>query len=241
MTKPYKIGIFGDSYSTPFSLSFDQTIDTNKAGTAWVNLLKNDYCIDNYSFPGSSLYYSYYQFLEHYKKYDKIIFVFTLPGRISLKHPLKDKFMHLSYHHGIDLKRIMYPDDIKYYEIISDYIKFVQDMEKEDILYNLMKTDVIQKSNNLITLNTSDLMKITQKENLHWGIDFEQQLKVNDIRHCHLCKENNIILYKIIKKCIDINTQYVLNLDDYTTCDNKEDYLLEHRKDVAKVMKNWKI
>jgi len=241
MTTRYKIGIFGDSYSTDFSLSFDQNIDTTKAGTAWVNLLKKDYDIENFSFPGSALYYSYYKFLKNYKEFDKIIFVFTLPGRISLKHPYDKKFMHLSYHHGIDLKKIMYPEDSKKYQIISDYMKYVQDLEKENILYNLMKEDIFSKRSDIISIYTEDLMTITAKENAYWGIDFEHQLTVNDIRHCHLIKENNFILYNKVKECLEKNIEFKLDIDDYVTCENQEDYLLPHKTHVAKVMKNWKI
>lgn len=59
-----KIGIFGDSFATDYD-----------GDSAWVNLLKADYDVTTHAWGGTGIDWSYYQFLEHHTKYDKIIFV----------------------------------------------------------------------------------------------------------------------------------------------------------------------
>lgn len=64
---------------------------------AWPNLLKQDYIVDVYSAPGSSLFYSYKKFLETYINYDVIVFSQTTYGRWFLPIEINGEEIHISH------------------------------------------------------------------------------------------------------------------------------------------------
>jgi hypothetical protein len=81
MNKETTIGIFGDSFAC--------RAWGNDAGNSWPEILakKHGYHKQtNFAEPGSSLFFSYNNYLKSraYKDFDKIIFVITSPGRLSL-------------------------------------------------------------------------------------------------------------------------------------------------------------
>ena len=77
------LAVFGDSFSTPDKFRSHTHI-------CWVDILKEKYIVDNFSFQGSSIYYSYTKFKENYEKYDKIVFVVTTASRIWARHIYED-------------------------------------------------------------------------------------------------------------------------------------------------------
>lgn len=65
-----KVGIFGDSFADEFL----------RDGKSWIECLRDNYDYDevtSYGYGGTSLEWSYNNFLEHYNKYDTIIFILT--------------------------------------------------------------------------------------------------------------------------------------------------------------------
>lgn len=81
------IGLFGDSFTG--YLGEDLIFLKNKEGQQyhWSALLAGEYGanLTNYGRPGSSLYFSYKQFIEHHSKHDFNIFLITEPGRYIKK------------------------------------------------------------------------------------------------------------------------------------------------------------
>lgn len=71
-----KIGLYGDSFGIA---------DVKELPTAWYNLLRDELqCeLDNYAVRGSSVYFSFKNFLETYHMYDLVIFLVTSPIRYS--------------------------------------------------------------------------------------------------------------------------------------------------------------
>ncbi len=81
MTKEITIGIFGDSFAC--------RAWGNDSGKSWPEILKEKHGYHkqtNFAEPGSSLFFSYHNFLKNInsQNFDKIIFVITSPGRLSL-------------------------------------------------------------------------------------------------------------------------------------------------------------
>jgi hypothetical protein len=74
-----KLGIFGDSFATL------TTETTKNSEYAWFNILSNklNYEVCTHGLSGTSIYQSYKKFLEHYKSYDKIIFVLSDVSRYT--------------------------------------------------------------------------------------------------------------------------------------------------------------
>jgi hypothetical protein len=66
-----KVGIFGDSYADPIRHGHDNFRELDDIG--WPNLLQNNYEVGLHAIAGSSIYYSYQEFLKHHEKYDKIV------------------------------------------------------------------------------------------------------------------------------------------------------------------------
>lgn len=76
------LGVFGDSFSNTPASGYNGYQDFV------ANLLKIK--LHNHSLPGSSVWWSYCQFLENYKQYSHIIFSYTYPHRwLSLPEHLK--------------------------------------------------------------------------------------------------------------------------------------------------------
>ena len=94
-----KVGIFGDSYSDPIRHGHDNFRELDELG--WPNLLKRKYEIGLHAIAGSSVFYSYQEFLKYHEKYDKIVFGVTDPIRWIKGYTLRDyrpvdKQMHFS-------------------------------------------------------------------------------------------------------------------------------------------------
>jgi hypothetical protein len=67
------LAIFGDSYGT----------EDHQRSWTWVEQIKNRYSkVDVYAEGGASLGWIYSKFLNHYKEYDKVIFLFTSGSRL---------------------------------------------------------------------------------------------------------------------------------------------------------------
>jgi hypothetical protein len=77
--KETTIGIFGDSFAC--------RAWGNDTGMSWPEILDKKhgyYRQSNFAEPGSSLFFSYNNFLKSLTEFDKVIFVVTSPGRFSL-------------------------------------------------------------------------------------------------------------------------------------------------------------
>ena len=72
-----KIAIYGDSFAS-FEIN-TQSIE----GLAWVDIVKQ-HCetVENFAVPGSSFYYSFVKFKQHYRSFDINIFLVTQPDRL---------------------------------------------------------------------------------------------------------------------------------------------------------------
>ena len=208
-----KLGIFGDSFA---GAKFEQNLDLS-----WVDILSETFDVTNYAVAGSSLYYSVDLLRKNYTKFDKIIFIATMPGRISMQ-PYKvtvdptdpHRFKHisslLSVDHTLPLLKKNHPKEnmlIKTWEAAESYFMYLQNHDYEHYVHKLMLNDIQHLPANLLIIPAfresfnhmnqgMSLIEIVEKENAHWGIDNYSDVlsKSYDARQCHLSKENNIIL-----------------------------------------------
>ena len=72
-----KIAVYGDSFAQPVEIGYKGN------DFLWCNTLANKLngSIDNFAITGTSIFYSYQQFLNTYNKYDLCIFAVTSPNR----------------------------------------------------------------------------------------------------------------------------------------------------------------
>lgn len=92
-----KIGIFGDSYAA-LRLNTKQPI----MDWSWVSLLNHDYDCDNHACSGTSYDWTYYQFLNHYQKYDIVIVLQTSMFRSTVFGEVNDNNDILSMDNKIE-------------------------------------------------------------------------------------------------------------------------------------------
>ena len=203
-----KIGIFGDSFA-------DENFHVDYAKyPAWPTVLREKYKLDVecHGVAGSSLYYSFDLYRRNRWKYDKVIFVATAPGRITLPDRIettKSKTRHINTlataEHVLKTEEgNMSPELQGALEAARDYFKYLYDDKREKLFSALMKKELksMNVSGNLILVNTtldefdkeeSTLFDASMRELVANDAADELHL-TRDARVCHLSKRNNEIL-----------------------------------------------
>jgi hypothetical protein len=178
-----KIGIFGCSYACPSSNSGMPNFNSN--GRSWMKILTEDFNqnITTYGLSGSSVYYSYLNFKENYKKYDKIVFLGTYPDR---KYCPNLNMQHITFSHTLKEFKVSDHD-----ELIQTYYKYFHNIKEADDMRELMITDVKKiGGNTTLYIDTpTTLGEVSMMEELK-RINKE---KSPDHRWCHISNENNYI------------------------------------------------
>ena len=208
-----KIAIFGDSFA-------DDIMHKEQGYDTWVEILRKKYYPDLvcYGTCGSSLYYSYNLLKKHYQDYDKIIFIATGPGRMSLpdyieepKHPfLFSRLRHFAGIRNIELtlkesdKFNFSPVVIQALEAAVMYYKYLYDDNKEQIMHKLLIEDISRTLPDVLFLDSQQLVNISKYEIQACGLSFPY-LNENffDRRRCHLTKRNNEILAEKMHQWIE--------------------------------------
>ena len=216
-----KIAIFGDSFGDDNRL---WPVPYSGVGPSWIDYLRNQNIdIDNYSQGGSSLFYSYQKFISNYQKYDKIIFLITQQGRISvpMDGTVKDfnssgMERHLKLCDNAGKKIIL--------NAINDYFKYVKNYTFDEIVHKLLIEDISKKHNDMLMIpcflysgidHQLPLIAITKFEADFWNMEEiipQTDLTKQDARKAHMCEENNLMLgqqiydwvktgnYKLVRK-----------------------------------------
>jgi hypothetical protein len=230
----FKIGIFGDSFGYEQSIFKKSELETENIGKSWVTMLRDYGNVCNFCEPGSDLYFSYKNFIDNFYKFDKIIFLKTNYNRFSFKfedsivhaHSINNANMHLLNNSGQKYKAI---------KASIDYFLYLQDEEKDKILYNLYLNDITNKNNDVIFINCfgpNSLNEIMQKENQAWNLPSQYTFKERfiDLRKSHLTKNNNEILFRKVLACINRNTKKI-NIDAKDFCvphiEEKKIYIID--------------
>jgi hypothetical protein len=233
------IGIFGDSFA-----DYNNIFALGEENESWINYLSTytGATFECFGYGGTSIWYSFEKFKEHYKKFTHIVFCQTFPHRI---HHLPEELT--GFHHVKDpapltfmssrQKSMMKPVIDVYYSTLFNKdldifvaqsvfdqvnllckqagIKITTLLPFEDLRYQdqyIINVDNRQGDCLLGLQHVSvDEILITQKLN---------GLTSGDARYCHLSKENNEILAKIIKESFESDRKQVFNFsieesDDY--------------------------
>lgn len=232
-----KIGIFGDSFAS----------DEKKNPTdSWIDILRKSHDVENHAYNGTNLYFSISKIKEHYKKYEKIIFVVTQPSRIKIADhiPCYDSMKRYVAHWPMVNRLIedankheIYDGPlIDAYNAVLDYYKFIQDDTYDNYIHNLMLDDIVKICHNVILIpafknsiqgNHNSLIEVRTNENKAWSYDYFIPEGFRDERNCHLTVENNIILAKKAEEWLD-GSPVEIRLDDFATPINKEFYIKKY-------------
>jgi hypothetical protein len=238
-----KLGVFGDSFADP--------IDFNASDNfAWPVLLSKECNLtkkDCYARKGTSHWWSYEQFLQHYKKYDTIVFVHTsamrwphLPTEETGRHWMVGEFGDIDGLVSPLLKQI----NPHYMDIFSDE------------LLNFISHNIYKSVNQICADNGIHLINIMPFKNEYEAVNFgfptltgltaiswnervvvndtrytivEALQLVNDIReysrYCHLNKSNNRSLFDLIKDLIVTKRDGLIDLNSYDCWTTEDDDL----------------
>lgn len=202
------IAIFGDSFASYLS-------SVNPA-PSWCQLLNCKYKkIDNYSEPASSLYFSVSKFLEHHTKYDKVIFLITAPGRLTL--PDNSTFVdsygnpirHVTAESAIRVSTAerngwTYPKPtMQMFKIATEYFTHIQNDNYDEYTHALMISHIKAVRPDALFIDCfKTIFPMTQLENAHYGID-DNASDYLDVRNCHLTSKNNMMLACAVETWID--------------------------------------
>jgi hypothetical protein len=198
-----KLAIFGDSFGDDTGI---WPVPHSDVGPSWIDYLRNQNIdIDNYSRGGTSLFYSYQKFISNYQKYDKIIFLITNPGRISvpMDGTIKDFNIgsierHLKLCVNVERQIIL--------NAIRDYFIYVKNDEFDEVVHRLLVEDISNKHNDMLMIpcfdrsgidNQTPLLDISKFEADFWNIEEiipQADLLRQDSRKAHMCEENNLML-----------------------------------------------
>ena len=217
-----KIGIFGDSFA-------HSRMDNPTPG--WPDILAKKYNVENSSQPGSSLYYSVDLFLRKQTMFDKIIFIATDVGRLTLSTlNMRKKFIP-NHHNAVALKEVFKNDTIflKTLDAAIGYFEYIQNVNYDKLVHNLMLEEVKRVRPDAIVLeafgspNFDSIFQIQLKEEIAWNYS-PIVSSFNDRRNCHMTVENNAIFAEKVEEWLH-GAPVKINLDDFVTPMNKEFYL----------------
>jgi hypothetical protein len=219
-----KIGIFGDSFGDDYNMWPDPY---SGVGHSWVDYLRSHNLeIDNYSCGGASLFYSYQKFISTYQEYDKIIFLVTSSGRISV--PLgntTEEFNVSALHHKLrncaDAKRKIQLTAIR------DYFMYVKNDIFDNLVHKLLLEDISKKHNSMLMIpcfansgidNQIPLVAIPRFEADFWNMEEVMPWSDTeyDARKCHMGEENNLMLGQEIHNWVRTEN-YNLNQENFKT------------------------
>lgn len=209
-----KIGIFGDSFAQSHIWPADVS---SRLGKSWSEVLSEKYEVSNFGLGGSSTYYSYDKFVKLHSKFDKVIFISSQPGRMTLDD---DCALTCDFLGDMGRRQITsYNDALRQLNVVKDtkqdpvdiiklntavnYYLYLENRQEqltinrlyEDAVLNLrpdclLAPAFIRREHDKIPLHDISAMEIA-----HWGASVTGLLKTHrEIRRSHMTEENNLIL-----------------------------------------------
>jgi hypothetical protein len=228
-----QLGVFGDSFASKF------VSPHAISGEPWVNTLCKLLKIEStlYALHGTSIWWSYCNFLKHYKKFSHIVFVYSQHNRW---HHLPKEYETM--HHITTKGLTIFENDNKKYnasKILLDAYPIVNSEELDLYIYQKIFHDVNQlcrrndiklinfmpfDNGKLIDYSTRSGFCIYNAKNLTGfeqtqltdieKIKFTAMLHSGDLRYCHMNWKNNGVVARRMYENINNTTNMVDLLSD---------------------------
>ena len=232
-----KIGIFGDSWASEF-------LDEPHNYLGWPEILAKQpgYEVTNFAVPGSSLYYSYKEFLENYKNYDINIFLITSYGRMYVQSMPEANQKKIAKHIpnliniGIRKKQLTATMNqvMKIYDAMEKYYEYIQNDEYDALVDKALVYHAKSISTNTIFIpcfhgydefSLIDLFEMENhsigvyekysSKNIYLNIEYDGKM-LTDTRVCHMTKVNNeLFAEKLIKAIEEKNYSFKFSMADF--------------------------
>ena len=207
-----KIGIFGDSFADDYNL---WPSHFEGVGPSWIDYIRDQNIeVDNYAYGGSGLYYSYEKFISSFEKYDRIIFLVTTPGRITVARDGE-------YGHWFNINQVEKELEVCFdYEkkirlnAVYNYFKYIKNDQFDNLVHDLLIDHISKKHDTILMLpslessrinNQIPLSAISKFEADFWNLSevIPHSRDLFDARKCHMCEENNLMIGKEIFNWIE--------------------------------------
>jgi len=182
-----KVGIYGDSFACLRSIRNTKLNND----TPWMEVLKSlgNYKITNFGLSGSSVYWSYKNYKENYKKFDKNIFITTSPDRIYVPHGASRQHWNIS---SVEEAIRNNKTDIADLNEIRGYFEKIYNSDEHQTYKELMMQDASNDVTTLVIDNTKELLSITSREVSHYQtLNLAHVQYYNDNRCCHMSQAAN--------------------------------------------------
>ena len=243
-----KIGIYGDSFGDDNS---QWPHRFNDVGPGWTQLLgmTGHNSVSNYAEGGASLFYSFNQFKDTHAEHDRIIFMITSPGRLTIEiedfsNLARSQKHHPNYDQVVRWKKELlrlnpHSHGITQLTAIENYFLLVKNDEYDQDSHWLM-VDAIKKirpDTVIIPCFHNSIPNLTHKamcEIGHMEIEYlcnNTYLKLYhkihstrvDARKCHMSEENNFIFYRKMLKFLSGEPVH-LDINDFVKPPMKLDH-----------------
>jgi hypothetical protein len=119
-------------------------------------------------------------------------------------------------------------ETIKAFEAARMYFEYLHDQQKEDVIHNLLRQDIIKIKPDTLILDISPSMtNLARFEIESVGLDWNyMNQNFQDHRRCHLTKRNNEILAEKMHQWIDTGIAISLEVKDFEVPSREEIELL---------------
>jgi hypothetical protein len=198
-----KIGIFGDSFADDYNM---WPSHFEGVGPSWIDYIRNQNIeVDNYASGGSGLYYSYEKFISSFEKYDRIIFLVSTPGRITISK-------NGEYGHWFSLNQVEkelaacfdYEKKVRLNAIYS-YFKYVKNDQFDNLVHDMLIERILKTHDKVLMIPSfgwsriqelTPFVSISEFEAAFWNLTevLPNDKNLYDARKCHMCEENNLMV-----------------------------------------------
>ena len=220
-----KVGIFGDSFAAASGWN-DWFQNPHIKSWSYYVQKSNPYIdITNYAIPGSSIYFTYKNFITHHHNFDKVIVCGTDSARIWLPNtPTEWDVTHSSITSHRVKALNMCPKEIK--DAISGYFSHIINIKEQDDIRMLQVCRMLQLRPDVLYFDCfapdkqyrhqhypgigPNYMDLAEISNLAPGGEIPNP----DIRANHMSEENNIIFAAKITNWIN-TSEFEMNITDF--------------------------
>lgn len=205
-----KLAIYGDSHANSY---INRSVNDD---ISWAQILCYDhgYQLTNFGCGGSSLFYSYDQFIHSHSDYDQIIFFVTGVGRIYLPetHGLIKQHRHVTGYNMADYYLRNFSHDKLYTEIFSaacNYFTYIKNDAADQLFHNLMIEKISSVRSDSVIIDIKNFAGGNDSDMKYWNKDStEVYANYRDLRHCHFSQEKHKELAKQINQAIKNSNQF---------------------------------
>jgi hypothetical protein len=220
-----KIAIYGDSYTA------GQVAPNLNPEPSWIELLAKKFGnITVFGAGGSSVYYSYKNFLETQRVFDKIIFFASFVQRLYINNnDIRKEFRHVSNSTSMTSPDVFHKESerrivTELLDAVQKYYLYLYDGEREEIFRNFMLKDLKERRPDIILFDVEyymsndmdDVAYYRKTKQINFSSDFMVHQNCVDLRQMHFSLEKT----KVLADIMTYNLQNHKNHIDYDLIKN---------------------